>query len=63
MLDPVDVDPDRDMRRPVPDVGAVADLDHDRVEVDHRIQRVEGPMLPGGDLVADLVGDLADRVV
>ena len=44
-------------------MSPVADLDHDGVEVDHRVEAVQWPVLPGQDLLADLVGDLADRLM
>ena len=42
---------------------AIADLDHDRVEVDHRVEGVEFSVLPLDHLVGDFLGDLADRLV
>ena len=59
----LEVDADSDVRRLVAHMGAVADLHHDRVEVDDRIERLERPTLPCQDLVEDFVGDLADRLV
>lgn len=59
----VQVDTDRDVGGLVADLVAVADLDHQRVEVDDRIDRVQRPGLPRLDLVEDRVGDLADRLV
>lgn len=38
-------------------------FDHDRVEVDHRVQRIQRAGLPGQDFVGDLIGDVADRLV
>ena len=61
VFDAVDVDPDRDVGGLVQHVRAVADLDHQRVEIDHRVERLEGTLLPDQDLVGDVVGDLADR--
>ncbi len=55
--------PDRDVGGLVAHVGAVADLDHQRVEVDHRVERLQRAALPGQHLIEDLVGDLADRLV
>ena len=46
---------------PVGDLG-VADLDHDRVDQQHRVDRVEGPVLPHRHVGHDLVGDLRDRL-
>jgi hypothetical protein len=43
VLDPVHVDPDGDVRGPVGHVRAVADLDHDRVQVEHRVERLQRP--------------------
>jgi hypothetical protein len=43
-------------------VRAVADLDHQGVEIDHRVERLQRAPLPGQDLLEDLVGDLADRL-
>ena len=63
MLDPVHVHAYRDMRGLVGHVSPVADLDHDGVEVDHRVEAVQWPVLPGQYLLADLVGDLADRLM
>ena len=60
-LDPVGVDPDREVDRPVPD-DPVADLHHERIDEDHRIDRVQGPGLPLGELLDDGVGDPADQV-
>lgn len=44
-------------------VRAVADLDHDRVQIDHRIERVQRPGLPLQDLLGDRVSDIRDRLV
>src|SRR4029079_179553 len=41
----------------------VTDLHHDRVDEDHRVDRVEGPVAPGGHLLDHLVGDLRNRVL
>ena len=46
----------------VPDHALVADLDPERVEEDHRIDRIEWPVLPFPHLVEDGVGDPADQV-
>ncbi len=56
-----EVDPDRDVDRPVGHLP-VADLHVDRVDEDHRIDGVEGPVLPFGHAVHDLVGDGGDRL-
>jgi hypothetical protein len=52
-------DADDDVDRLVADL-AIADLDHDRVDEDHRVDRVEGPVGPGRHLLDHLVGDLGD---
>ena len=44
-------------------VRAVADLDHQRVEVEHRVERLERAGLPLLDLFQDGVGDVGDRLV
>ena len=44
-------------------VGAVFDLDHQSVEIDHRIQQLQRPPLPGQHLLSDLVGDLGNRLM
>jgi hypothetical protein len=43
-------------------MGAVADLDHQSVEIDDRIERFQRPALPGHHLVADLIDDLRQRL-
>lgn len=43
VLDPVHVDPDRQMGRPVGHMPARADLHADRVQIDDRRELVEGP--------------------
>ena len=63
VLDPVHVDPDRDMRGPVRHMRAVADLHDQRVEVDHRVERLQRPVLPCQDFLGDRLGDVADRLV
>jgi hypothetical protein len=63
VLDPVQVDPDRDVSGLVADLVAVADPDHDRVHVDDRVDLVQGPVLPGLDLFEHRVGDVRDRLV
>src|SRR5699024_1516739 len=63
VFDAVHVHAHGDVSGLVPHVGSVADLDHDRVQVDHRIQRVQRTRLPGQYLLSDLVGDVADRLV
>ncbi len=66
--DPEDVvltvhgDAHNDIERSVPDLP-VPHLHHDRVDEDHRIQRVQGSGRPFGELAADLLRDPADRVL
>jgi hypothetical protein len=60
VFDTVHVHPDRDVSGLVANVCAIADLHHDRVEIDHRIERFKRATLPGQDFVEDLVGDLGD---
>ena len=55
-------DPDRGIDRPVRDLP-VADLDHDRVDEDRGVDRVERPGLPGLHLLDDLVGDPGDGLL
>ena len=43
-------------------MGSVADLDHDRVEVDDRVEGIQRATLPRQHLLGDLVGDLRDRL-
>ena len=57
----VEVDADRDVDRPVRDLRA-PDLDHQAVDQQHRVERIERPALPGDHLLDDLVGDLRDRL-
>ena len=52
----------RDVHGLVPDDAFVADLDPQRVEEHQRIDGLERPRLPGGDLVQHRVGDGADEV-
>ena len=54
--------PDDDVDRFVADL-AVADLDHQRVDEDHRIHRVQRPVAPLGHLLDHLVGDLRDGLL
>src|SRR5699024_10647577 len=63
VADAVHVHADGDVGGLVDHVGAVFDLDHDRVEVDHRVERFQRAALPGQDLFGDGVHDLADRLV
>ena len=63
VLDAVHVDADGEVSGLVADVGAVADLDHKRVEIDHRIERFQRSALPSQHLLADRVDDLRDRLL
>ena len=54
-------DPDDHVDRLVPDLP-VTDFHHDRVDEQHRIDRVEGPVAPVGHLLDHLVGDLGNGV-
>lgn len=40
----------------------IADLDPDGIEKDQRINRIERPLLAGGNLIEDGVGHRADQV-
>jgi hypothetical protein len=53
--------PDRRVDGTVGDL-AVADLHHDRVDEHHRIDAIEWPVLPVGELAQHPVGDLGDRL-
>jgi hypothetical protein len=57
----VEVHADRHVDGPVRDLRA-SDLDDDRVDQHHGVDRVEGPVLPGDLVVDDRVGDLRDRL-
>ena len=50
------------MDRLVADHALVADLDPDRVEEDQRVNRIERPLLPGGDFIEHGVRHRADQV-
>ncbi len=41
----------------------VTDLHDDRVDEDHGVKRIQWPARPFGEFRADLLGDLADRVL
>ena len=58
----VDADADRDVDRPVRDLP-VTDLDVDRVDEHHRVDPVQGPVLPLGHLADDLLRDPRDGVL
>jgi hypothetical protein len=53
--------PDGHIDRPVGDLG-VTNLDDHRVDQQHRIHRIQGPALPGDEVLDHPVGDLRDRV-
>ena len=55
-------DPDRGVERPVGDLP-VADLDHDRVDEDRRVDLIQRPGRPVVHLLDHLVGDPADRLL
>src|SRR5699024_7410318 len=61
--DPVEIDADGDVGGPVDDLVVLPDLDADRVEVEHRVELLQRPRLPRGDLFQHRVGDVADRLV
>lgn len=63
MLDPVHIDAYGDMSGLVAGVAAVFDLHDHRVEIDHRIERLQRAALPGEHLIGDLIDDLGDRLV
>src|SRR5699024_7246604 len=58
VLDAVHVDPDGDVSGLVAHVRPVADLDPDRIEVDHRVEGLQRAGLPGQDLLGDLIDDI-----
>ncbi len=60
---PSTVTPTRGVDRPVANGSAVADLDVDRVNEQHRVHRVERPALPFGQPLEDPVGDARHHVV
>ena len=63
MLDALKIDPDRDVGSAGLHVGSIADLDVDRVQEHHRVERLQRAVLPGGDFVQDRVGDVGDGLV
>ena len=63
VLDPVQVDPDGQVRGPVADLVPVPDLDHQGVQVEDRVDLLQRPALPGLDLLEHRVGDRGDGVV
>ena len=60
---PVEVHTHGEIRRAVADLVAVADLHHQRIEVDDRVDLLQRPRLPGLDLLKHRVGDLRDGLV
>lgn len=63
VFDAVEVDTDRDVGMTVHDPVLVTDLDHQRVEVDHRVERLQRPVLPRGDLVGHRFGHIRDGLM
>lgn len=57
----IDGDPDGDVDRTVGHL-TVADLDEQRIDEDHRVDTVKGPVLPLHHRLDDLVGDATDRL-
>ena len=62
LLGAVGADAERDVDGLVAHRALVADLDPQRVEEDQRVERLERPVLPLGDLVEHGVGHRADQV-
>ena len=58
----LDGDPDGEIAGAGADRAVLADLDHQRVEVDDRVDRLQRPGAPGLDVFEHGVGDAADRV-
>jgi hypothetical protein len=61
LLGTVTIDTHRQINRPVGD-HPVADLHHDRVDEDHRVDGVQRPRLPLLEFFCDRVGDPGDQV-
>jgi hypothetical protein len=61
VLEPVDVHAGDQVGGLVVDRAAVADLDHQRVDVKDGVKGIQRPGLPLRDLIADHVGDLRDQ--
>src|SRR5690606_28790628 len=59
---PLDANADGHVDRAVLHDALVADLHHQRIDVDDGIDLLEGAKLPGAELLDDLVGDAADQV-
>ena len=62
VLDAEVVDPDREVGVVVLHAALVADLDHERVHPDDRIEPLERPALPLRDVLEHRVGDAADQI-
>jgi hypothetical protein len=62
VFDPVEIHAHGEVRAAVADLVAVADFDHQRIEVDDRVDLLPRPRLPGLDLVEHRVG-VGDGVV
>ena len=58
----LDGDPDGQVAGPAADRAVLADLDHQGVEVDDRVDRFQRPGAPGLDVLEHRVGDPADGV-
>jgi hypothetical protein len=58
----LDGDPEREVAGAALDGTAFADLEHQAVEEDHRVDVVQRSLLPGADVVHDRIGDAADQV-
>jgi hypothetical protein len=59
----VDGDAEREVTGAALDAAALADLEDQAVEEDHRIDVLQRPLLPRADVLQDGVGDAADQVV
>ena len=62
LLGAIGADAQRNVDRLVAHDPLVTDLDPDRIEEDQRVNRVERPLLPGGDLIEHGVRHRADQV-
>ena len=58
----VDGDPERQVAGAALHRPVLADLQHQRVEEDHRVDVLQRPLRPRADVVHDRVGDLADQL-
>ena len=58
----VDGDPEREVAGAALDRPVLTDLQHQRVEEDHRVDVLQRPLRPGADVVHDRVGDLRDQL-